>query len=91
MREGPTTEVPAHLRGARYAGAASLGHGEGYRYPHDDPRGWVDQQYLPDELVARRYWSASAHGDEPRHDAWRHEARKRRTPTAEQGPRKRSR
>ena len=50
VREGPHTDVPAHLRGTGYSGAASLGHGDGYRYPHDDPRGWVDQQYLPDEL-----------------------------------------
>jgi putative ATPase len=75
VREGPHTDVPAHLRGANYAGAASLGHGDGYRYPHDDPRGWVDQQYLPDELVDRRYWSASSHGEEPARDAWRHGAR----------------
>jgi putative ATPase len=75
VREGPHTDVPAHLRGASYSGAASLGHGDGYRYPHDDPRGWVDQQYLPDELVDRRYWSASPHGEEPARDAWRHDAR----------------
>jgi putative ATPase len=75
VREGPHTDVPAHLRGANYSGAASLGHGDGYRYPHDDPRGWVDQQYLPDELVARHYWSASPHGEEPARDAWRHDAR----------------
>ena len=75
VREGPHTEVPAHLRGAGYPGAASLGHGDGYRYPHDDPRGWVDQQYLPDELASRTYWSASPHGEEPARDAWRHDAR----------------
>jgi putative ATPase len=34
-----TGEVPAHLRDAHYKGAAGLGHGEGYRYPHDDPQG----------------------------------------------------
>jgi len=82
VREGPHTEVPAHLRGANYAGAASLGHGDGYRYPHDDPRGWVDQQYLPDELVARRYWSASPHGEEPARDAWRHDASEAAPPTS---------
>ena len=75
VREGPHTEVPSHLRGANYAGAASLGHGDGYRYPHDDPRGWVDQQYLPDELATHTYWSPSAHGEERARDAWRHDAR----------------
>jgi putative ATPase len=71
VREGPFTQVPPHLRGSNYSGAASLGHGDGYRYPHDDPSGYVDQQYLPDELVDREYWHASAHGEEPDRDAWR--------------------
>src|SRR6202044_2363235 len=38
VRTGPRGEVPAHLRDAHYAGAQALGHGRGYRYPHDDPR-----------------------------------------------------
>jgi putative ATPase len=36
----------------------------GYEYPHDDPRGWLDQQYLPDDLVDRRYYEPSEHGRE---------------------------
>ncbi len=40
--------VPVHLRDRSYKGAARLGHGEGYRYPHDYPGGYVAQQYLPD-------------------------------------------
>jgi putative ATPase len=75
VQAGPHTDVPAHLRGAGYASAATLGHGVGYAYPHDDPRGWVEQQYLPDEFVAHRYWTASSHGEEPARDAWRHRAR----------------
>ncbi len=75
VRDGPHTDVPAHLRGTGYAGAASLGHGDGYRYPHDDPRGIVEQQYLPDELASRTYWSASPHGEEPERDRWRRDAR----------------
>ena len=47
-----TGEVPMHLRDAHYSGAAGLGHGTGYRYPHDDPQGWVDQQYRPAELLS---------------------------------------
>jgi putative ATPase len=74
VREGPHTQVPAHLRGSNYSGAASLGHGDGYRYPHDDPHGVIDQQYLPDELVDRTYWRASPHGEEPERDAWRRRA-----------------
>jgi putative ATPase len=58
--------VPIHLRDAHYAGAARLGHGKGYRYPHDDPSGWVPQQYLPDDLIDRRYYEPSHHGLEAR-------------------------
>jgi len=51
IRAGRGGPVPAHLRGSGYAGAARLGHGDGYRYAHDDPAGVVQQQYLPDDLV----------------------------------------
>lgn len=64
VRAGLGGEVPAHLRDAHYRGAASLGHGEGYEYPHDDPRGWVPQQYVPDQVVGRRYYRPSDHGYE---------------------------
>jgi putative ATPase len=64
IRDGALGEVPAHLRDAHYQGARSLGHGTGYEYPHDDPRGWVAQQYLPTELVGKRYYEPSAHGVE---------------------------
>jgi putative ATPase len=60
VRTRPTGEVPVHLRDAHYRGAARLGHGVGYRYPHDHPGGWVEQQYLPDELLGQRYWRPSA-------------------------------
>ncbi|MHB8294476.1 MAG: replication-associated recombination protein A [Acidimicrobiales bacterium] len=55
--------VPAHLADAHYSGARTLGHGVGYLYPHDDPRGWVEQQYLPAELMGRQYWATG--GGEP--------------------------
>jgi putative ATPase len=57
--------VPAHLRDAHYRGAQRLGHGEGYRYPHDDPRGWVSQQYGPDGLGEGELYRPGGHGDEP--------------------------
>ena len=66
VAERSSGSVPIHLRDAHYAGAARLGHGKGYRYPHDDPRGFVDQQYLPDDLVDRRYYNPSDHGNEVR-------------------------
>jgi putative ATPase len=64
VRKGPSAEVPVHLRDAHYQGAKSLGHGKGYSYPHDDPAGWVDQQYQPSELEGRRYYDPSQHGHE---------------------------
>nr|WP_238330449.1 replication-associated recombination protein A [Ornithinimicrobium kibberense] len=52
VRAGRGGAVPPHLRGSGYAGAARLGHGEGYRYSHDEPAGVGPQQYLPDDLLA---------------------------------------
>jgi len=66
VRDGAVGEVPAHLRDASYRGAATLGHGRGYLYPHDHPRRWVDQQYLPDPLVGRRYYEPGGEGAEER-------------------------
>lgn len=57
VQERPVGEVPPHLRDASYRGAASLGHGRGYRYPHHHSRGWVEQQYLPDEVSESRYYA----------------------------------
>lgn len=53
---GRTGSVPTALRDAHYPGASALGHGTGYRYPHDDPAGVVAQQYPPDEVVGRDYY-----------------------------------
>jgi putative ATPase len=64
VRDRPSSGVPAHLRDAHYAGAEKLGHGDGYRYPHDDPRGFVEQEHLPPEVAGRRYYAPSGHGRE---------------------------
>jgi putative ATPase len=66
VRERAGGEVPTHLRDGHYKGAKSLGHGEGYEYPHDAPEGWVDQQYRPAELAGRVYYEPSPHGGEER-------------------------
>ena len=63
-REGPRGDVPTHLRDASYRGARDLGHGEGYRYPHDDPRGWVEQDYRPPQVAEHLYYEPSGHGAE---------------------------
>ena len=58
--------VPAHLRDAHYGGAAKLGHGTEYKYPHDYPGAWVAQQYLPDALEGTRYYEPKENGFEAR-------------------------
>jgi putative ATPase len=64
VRAGDFGRVPAPLRDAHYAGAKRLGHGKGYRYPHDSEIGIVAQQHLPDELRGRRYYEPTNHGAE---------------------------
>jgi putative ATPase len=64
VKRFPGAAVPVHLRDAHYRGAAKLGHGKGYRYPHDHPGGWVEQQYLPDEVAGRRYYEPTDRGTE---------------------------
>jgi putative ATPase len=64
VRAGKIGVVPLHLRDAHYAGAKRLGHGKGYLFPHNDPRGVVTQQYLPDALRGTRYYEPTAHGAE---------------------------
>ncbi|HXH35137.1 MAG TPA: replication-associated recombination protein A [Plantibacter sp.] len=64
VRAGAFGRVPKPMRDAHYAGAKRLGHGKGYRYPHDHPIGVVAQQYLPDELREVRYYEPTDHGNE---------------------------
>ena len=64
VRAGKTGAVPAHLRDAHYPGAKSLGHGSGYRYPHDEEFGISTQQYAPDDLVDTTYFHPKALGAE---------------------------
>jgi len=56
VRSGKIGAVPDHLKDAHYAGAHKLGHGIGYLYPHDYPSGWVEQQYLPDNLLGEKFY-----------------------------------
>jgi putative ATPase len=64
VRAGGFGRVPMHLRDAHYPGARRLGHGKGYKYAHDSDIGIVTQQYLPDELVGKRYYEPTSHGAE---------------------------
>ena len=64
VKERPAGAVPAHLRDSHYRSAKKIGHGKGYVYPHDDPRGWVPQDYLPEEVADSVYYEPSDHGAE---------------------------
>lgn len=72
VHKQPALDIPLHLRDTHYSGAAVLGH-EGYVYPHETPvgtfGGWVDQQYLPDELAGAKFYEAVEAGDETRMSA----------------------
>lgn len=66
VRQTTGVDVPAHLRDASYRGASQLGHGTGYKYPHDYPGSWVRQQYMPDELAAKKYYAPGSNPIEER-------------------------
>lgn len=58
------TSVPTYLQDAHYRGAADLGRGIGYKYAHDYPNNYVDQQYLPDEIKDMKFYQPSDNGYE---------------------------
>ena len=58
------TTVPAHLQDAHYGGHEKLGHGIGYKYAHDFPNHYVEQQYLPDEILGSRFLHLGTNGYE---------------------------
>jgi len=72
VKEGRTIAVPRHLRDAHYKGASDMGHGEGYKYPHDFEGSFVGQEYLG---VERSFYKPSSNGYEAkikeRMDYWK--------------------
>ena len=66
----PTGGIPPYLKDAHYSGAKDLGRGLTYKYPHNYENHYVDQQYLPDELVGRRFYEMSDNGYEKGMKAW---------------------
>ena len=56
VRETGNLPVPLHLRNAPTNLMKELGYSDGYKYPHDFPGHWVEQQYLPDELINTIFW-----------------------------------
>ena len=51
-----TGTIPMHIRNAPAEGMQAFGYGNGYKYPHDFPGHWVEQQYLPDKMVGTKYY-----------------------------------
>ena len=83
VESGQAGQIPDDLRDAHYRGAKQLGHGQGYKLPHNYPNGWVAQQYLPDNLKNKQYYQPKTTG---RYEAalaqrqqqlksWQHEAK----------------
>ena len=64
VKAGKIGPVPPHLRDGHYPGAKQVGHGQGYIYPHDDPNGIVQQQYLPDIIAGATYYTPTTRGYE---------------------------
>lgn len=64
-------DVPANLKDAHYKGAAKLGHGVGYIYPHDYPNDWIAQQYLPTNIIHAQYFSPK--GNSKIEQAYKHQ------------------
>lgn len=58
------TTVPKHLRDASYGGGREMGNGEGYLYSHDYENNYVEQQYLPDEIIDKKYYLPTENGHE---------------------------
>ena len=64
VKHTKTPPVPVHLQDAHYKAAGKLGHGVGYKYAHDYPNHYVEQQYLPDGLAGQRFYEPTENGHE---------------------------
>ena len=64
LRETGNLPIPSHLQDAHYKSAAKLGHGIGYKYAHDYPDHYVEQQYLPYELNGKEFYNPTGNGYE---------------------------
>jgi putative ATPase len=64
LRTLPHGPVPLHLRDSHYKGAKSLGHGRGYKYPHDFPGNYVKDTYVPEDATSGPYYEPTSNGRE---------------------------
>lgn len=70
VRKDKTPPVPAHLQDSHYKGSAKLGRGIGYKYAHDYPDHYVDQQYLPDAYAGMHFYEPDGQGYEKQINAY---------------------
>ena len=82
VREHGAKLPPDYLRDAHYPGAKSLGRGEGYVYPHDEPGGVADQPLVPPELEGVRFYEPTDRGFEAELRERTEELRRRRGDSA---------
>ena len=64
LRTRPQGPVPIHLRDSHYKGAKALGHGRGYKYPHDYPGNYVKDTYVPEGATSGPYYEPTGNGRE---------------------------
>ena len=78
VRANGPQPVPLHLRNATTSLQREWGYGRGYLYPHNFPKGWADQDYLPNELSGRKFYHAKDQGEEPRLLSWLRQFKRQR-------------
>ena len=64
VRNKETGSVPPHLRDAHYSGASEMGHGQGYKYPHNFSNNFVEQQYMPEGMENIKFYQSEENGYE---------------------------
>lgn len=84
VRENPPADIPPYLKDAHYSGAKALGRGLTYRYPHNDPSGYVLQNYLPDEIMGKTFYHPVDRGGEARLKQYLESLPKQERPAAEE-------
>ena len=66
IHAGKAGDIPAYLKDGHYSGANKLGRALTYRFPHDYPNHWVEQQYLPDTIKDAQYYEYGPNKTEQR-------------------------
>ena len=70
VRSKAVAQVPVHLQDRHYKGAEKLGRGLDYKYAHDYPNHYVEQQYMPSEIQKAKFYEPSDNGHEKEIKEW---------------------